>query len=483
MNQGLQQVYNVLPVGLRSVVATIYGFRLEYLRYSRDTEDLVAAALDREHWTSERLKSWQEERLQLVLQRAATRVPYYRKFWEERRLKGDRASWRRLENWPILEKEEVRRDTKAFLADDCDLRRLIRDHTSGTTGKPLDIYCSKDTARKWYALFEARARRWYGVSRNDRWAILGGQMVTPVSQRRPPFWVWNAALNQLYMSAYHLAPDLVPHYLKAIEKYHITYLLGYTSALYALAQEILRAKRSCGQLAVVITNAEPLFDHQRELISEAFQCPVRETYGLAETVFAAGECEQGRLHAWPESGVCEVIQDGLPVAAGMAGELVCTGLMNADMPLIRYRTGDRGALAAPQTPCECGRGLPVIDSIEGRADDVLLTRDGRRIGRLDPVFKSSLSIREAQIVQEAIDCVRLIFVPAPEYTAADGQAMVSRLRDRMGKIEVVLEPVSEIPRTANGKFRAVICNLPKMMSQSAISVAPTESQLQTQLHA
>jgi phenylacetate-CoA ligase len=297
-------------------------------------------------------------------------------------------------------------------------------------------------------------------------------MVTPVTQRRPPFWVWNAALNQLYLSAYHLAPDLAPHYLKALKRYRITYLLGYTSAIYALAQESLRAKCNDVQFSVVITNAEPLLEHQRDLISAAFQCPVRETYGMAETVFAGSECEKGRLHAWPESGVCEVVQDQRSVADGVTGDLICTGLINTDMPLIRYRVGDRGALADWSTKCECGRTLPLISSIDGRADDVLLTRDGRRIGRLDPVFKSTLSIREAQIIQEAIDCVRLRFVPAPGYTAADGQSMVSRLQERMGRIEVMLEPVSEIPRTANGKFRAVICNLPDKGGQ-----------VQTRLHA
>src|SRR5437016_14584366 len=96
-------------------------------------------------------------------------------------------------------------------------------HTSGTTGQSLDLWRSKSTERAWYALFEARCRRWYGVSRHERWAILGGQLVTPVGLRRPPFWLWNAALNQLYMSSYHSAPDLVPHYLDSLSRYRIGY--------------------------------------------------------------------------------------------------------------------------------------------------------------------------------------------------------------------------------------------------------------------
>ncbi len=460
LDDNLLRIYHKLPGPARSVAASLRGYGLKRWRYGRETDRLVEAAHARESWTEEQWRTWREERLAFVLHRAATRVPYYTQQWAQRRRRGDNASWERLENWPILEKESVRKNTKAFVAEDCAFRKMFRDHTSGTTGKPLDLWQSKDTVRSWYALFEARVRRWYGVSKRDRWAILGGQMVTPVSQRRPPFWVWNAGLNQLYMSSYHLAPDLIPHYLEAIQRYRVTYLIGYTSSLYALAHEALRLKLKDLQLAVVITNAEPVLDYQRDAITEAFQCPVRETYGMAEIVFAASECTAGRMHTWPEAGVGEVEPDHQGVPDGKSGDLICTSLLNTDMPLIRYRIGDCATLPLVQTPCRCGRALPQMASIEGRSDDVLYTADGRHVGRLDSVFKGNLAIREAQIIQDALDGVRLRFVPAPEYTPEDGRAMVARIQERMGNIDVILEAVNEIPRTSNGKFRAVICNLP-----------------------
>src|SRR5262249_51357666 len=150
-----------------------------------------------------------------------------------------------------------------FLADDRRPGQMCHEHTSGTTGKPVNLWLSREIVRAWYALAEARWRRWYGVSRRDRWAILGGQLVTPMARRRAPFWVWNAACNQLYMSSYHLAPDLVPDYLEALRDYRVRYLLGYTSALHVLAQEVLRTGRDDVGMAVVITNAEPLLEHQR----------------------------------------------------------------------------------------------------------------------------------------------------------------------------------------------------------------------------
>ena len=186
------------------------------------------------------------------------------------------------------------------------------------------MWLTPENVRRWYALFEARCRNWYGVARSDRWAILGGQVVTPTNKRRPPFWVWNSPLNQLYMSSYHLAPDLIPFYFDALKTYRIKYILGYTSSIYELACEALRLGRDDLQMAVVLTNAEPVFGYQRKAIEEAFKCPVRETYGMAELVAAASECEAGKMHSWPEAGSVEVLEDNRPVSKGDAGDLVCT---------------------------------------------------------------------------------------------------------------------------------------------------------------
>ena len=461
MKDRLLHLYHRLPSPLRSAAASLQGYYLRSWRYGPETERLVAEALEREHWNLERWKVWQEERLVYVLHRAVTQVPYYREHWSTRRRKGDRASWELLEHWPVLESEAVRENPGAFIADDCNVRHMFHEHTSGTTGKSLDLWWSRQTVRAWFALFEARCRRWYAVSRHSRWAILGGQLVTPVAKRQPPFWVWNAALNQLYMSSYHLAPDLIPYYLNALMYHRVRYMLGYTSSLYPLAQEALRLGRRELKMTVVITNAEPVFNYQRQAIAEAFQCPVRETYGMAEIVAAASECEAERLHLWPEVGLIEVLDSNQSIANDTFGDLICTGLLNADMPLIRYRVGDRGTLLAADTRCPCGKTLPVLAAVEGRVDDVLYTADGRRIGRLDPVFKTHLPVREAQIIQEALDRVRVRYVPAPDFTPEAGDSIIERLQARMGTaVEVILEQVDEVPREASGKFRAVICQLP-----------------------
>ena len=444
-------LYHRLPPFSRSIVASARGYYLRWWRYDKETDQLVAEALERDRWDANQWADWQAERLSYILNRAATQVPYYRGQWEKRRRAGDTASWDVLENWPILEKKTLRENSRQFVADDCSTSKMFHDHTSGTTGSSLDLWFSFESVKQWYALLEARAKNWYGVSRNDRWAILGGQLVTPVGQQNPPFWIWNAGLNQLYLSSYHLAPHLIPAYLQAIADHKIKYILGYSSAIYTLSQEILKLGRKDLKMEVVITNAEPLFDYQRQTISEAFSCPVRETYGMSETAAAGSECEHGSMHQWPDTGIIEVEDDS------DSSDFICTGLINADMPLIRYRVGDAGKLS--DAKCECGRKLPLIEKIEGRCDDLLYTTDGRRVGRLDPIFKSGFPITEAQIIQKTLRQVNVKYVPAHDFTEDALIVLSERIRERMGDIEVKFEEVRSVPRTNRGKFRAVICEL------------------------
>jgi phenylacetate-CoA ligase len=455
MKDAFLKAYHNLPSPLRSVAASLRGFYLRSWRYGPETDRLVEEALERENWTPHRWKAWQEERLAHVLHRAATQVPYYREQWAARRRQGDRASWDYLENWPILEKDFVRENPRAFVADDCDVRKMFCEQTSGTTGKPMTLWWSLKTVRAWYALAEARWRRWHGVSRHDRWIMLGGQLVIPVSQSRPPFWVWNKGLNQLYMSTYHLSPRFSKYYLDAIDRYRPTYMMGYSSAMATLAQMVLESGRQDLRLTVATSNAEPLYDYQRQAIAEAFKSPVRETYGMGEIVVHASECAAGRLHQWPEVGLVEIMDDGRILKDGTSGELVCTGLFNTDMPLIRYKVGDRARLLEESLNCSCGRLMPKISQIEGRSNDVLIAPDGRRVYWINPIFYG-LPVREAQVIQEEVDCLRICYVPATGWTQEMKSSIIDRIRSRMGAVQVLMEQVGAIQRGPNGKFRAVV---------------------------
>jgi phenylacetate-CoA ligase len=291
--------------------------------------------------------------------------------------------------------------------------------------------------------------------------MIGAQPVTPLSQSRPPFWVWNIGLKQLYMSAYHLTPDNIPSYLIAMRKFRVQYLWGHSSALEALAVALQRQPSLRPDLQVVLSSSEPLTRRQRARVSAGFGCPVRETYGMSEMVAAASECSEGRLHLWPEAGVSETLHGAEPTSAGEAGDLVATCLLNEAMPLVRYRVGDRMVLDGTGKPCPCGRHLPVIRAIEGRISDMLFTAAGARISpsAMEAIFDFDAPLAESQIVQESINRLLVRYVPLSGRDEAFERRLCDRIRERMGDVDIQVEVVPEIPRGPNGKFRAVICKL------------------------
>jgi phenylacetate-CoA ligase len=207
---------------------------------------------------------------------------------------------------------------------------------------------------------------------------------------------------------------------------------------------------------VVVTSSETLLDGQREIIAAAFQSPVAGFYSSAEKAAHILECELGGYHVLTDACVVEIVRtDGSQASAGEEGELVCTGMLDNLMPLIRYRTGDTGILAPGR--CRCGRPGPVLSAINGRIEDVVLTPDGRRVGRLDHAFKDALRVKEAQLVQDRPDRLVVRLVPRPGYGPEDESMILAELRLRLGpSLDIVFETVEAVPRERNGKLKFVV---------------------------
>jgi phenylacetate-CoA ligase len=261
--------------------------------------------------------------------------------------------------------------------------------------------------------------------------------------------------NALMMSSYHLSPQTVDAYLDRLRSFQPDLIDSYPSSIEPLARRLLALGTQDVRPRAIVTSSETLFAPTRERIQRAFGCPVFDYYGGGEMAAFITQCDSGSYHVNPEFGIVEILRDGEPVAPGETGEIVATGFINPVMPLIRYVTGDLAVRG--EGSCRCGRAFPVIQRIEGRVDDVVITPEGRHVGRLDPIFKSAVSIAEARVVQDANDHIRLEVVPAHGYSAAGESLLVDELQRRLGptmRVDVV--QVATIPRERSGKLRMVV---------------------------
>jgi phenylacetate-CoA ligase len=222
-----------------------------------------------------------------------------------------------------------------------------------------------------------------------------------------------------------------------------------------MARALLDAGRPLprGRLAGVFTSSERLLSFHRDLIQEAFCAPVIDRYGTSEFAVSMTSCDANRLHVDMEFGIVEVE----PIEEDdecVRGPLLVTGLAPDAIPFFRYRIGDIGTRL--KRPCECGRPGDVFVDVEGREDDFVMTPDGRLVGRLDHIFKGQTEIAEAQVLQDSKDAITVLVVPRLHYDQTAERQLLSAIRARLGEeIDVEIALVGEIPREANGKFRAV----------------------------
>jgi phenylacetate-CoA ligase len=364
------------------------------------------------------------------------------------------ASLSEIRRLPLLTKEELQQPAARITSSRYGGMHLQEVHTGGTTGKPLTIYCDRATLQRNYAFF-ARFREWAGVPSGARVATFAGRTLVSPAQEAPPFWRRNAAANTLLFSSYHISPRTVEAYIGALEAFRPALIDSYPSSLEPIARHILSRGGSSLKPTAVITSSETLTPSVRELIEQALRTRVFDHYGAAEMAALVTQCQAGTYHVNPEFGIVEVLRDGEPVAAGESGDLVATGFINPVMPLIRYATGDT-AIQGAET-CPCGRAFPTLLAIEGRRDDVLITPDGRRIGRLDPIFKAVSSLHETRIVQDAADHVRVEMVLHTDLAPEEDTSLRRELGNRLGPLmRVDLVRVSRLPRTARGKLQAVV---------------------------
>lgn len=461
-----QAVYWKLPYRMKCWATGHFARKHDKFRFGAHYDRAKRTIAARNDWSLDQFREYQLQRLQALVRHCAEHVPYYRSLFRSIGLEpGDVKSFADFQAIPILEKQVLRERGAELVDERRDRRSLLSAQTSGTTGTPLDFY--RDVREFSTAFAYTAVRLWsvVGVERRvNRSVSLGGSLVTAPDARKPPFWVLNRSWRQLVMSSYHLSSANLDSYIRALRDFRPDYVEGYPSSIYALAHHIIAEALPPIPVKGVFTTAENLLDHQRQAISRAFLCRVFSQYGCAEQVVFGAECDRQSMHLSPDHSFVEVVDpSGRPLPPGRSGELVGTGLDRWAQPLLRYRLGDVGVLGDDGWRCPCGSQLPILAEIEGRKDDLLITADGRSVGRLDPVFKGIPNVAEAQIIQESLRDFRIRIVPTAAYRPESGQLAMQNLQVRLGPTaRIRIETVPAIERTAAGKFRAVVCNLNAM---------------------
>lgn len=458
------KIYPFLPVTAQNLMISAYGYQWNKRRFGGVFSEEYLNFKTREVFTNQQWHDYVTIELRKLLVHAYTTVPYYNDKYKKAGISLDdlkRFDQEDLLKLPILTKDDLRKYNITSLLSSKKQTGGQFFSSSGSTGTPTKILFSNTMHQRWSAAFEARIRNWAGLTRFDSRGMIGGRRIVPEGISKGPYYRYNSVEKQIYFSAYHISSATAQDYAIAINKYEPVYMTGYAMANYFLARFLDEKKLSVPELKGVITSSEKLTPEMREIFLKVYGCKTYDSYSGVEACGLISENEYGQLLVSPDVGVMEILnEDGTQCNPGETGEIISTGLLNYDQPLIRYKIGDQVKLAENQHT-HCGRNMTVIKEISGRIEDTITGPDGRKLVRFHGIFVELPNVIEGQIIQHTIDDFEVKVVCVNRLNPLERKTITARLISQLGPINVRLSEVDNIPRNHNGKFIAVISHLPQ----------------------
>jgi phenylacetate-CoA ligase len=422
-------------------------------------------------WPRGKILALQDERLSKLIRYAYDNVPYYRRVFDQRTLKPeDVVGSGDLTKLPILTKQLIRGSFSDLIASGFPRKELMACYTGGSTGEPFRFYKTRDDYHGWDTAAGLRAYKWAGYEVGEKQALFTGRpprlsIADGIARTTRHFLQRVKLFDALTMSEKKL-----PHFAKRLEGFEGGFIKGYPTAIYLMACYIEKEGKPAIRPRAIIATGEELYDYQRELFSKVFGCETYSYYSANEIDAIASECpEHSGYHISAENVIVEIVDDADKlVPVGGEGRIVVTSLHNYGMPFIRYDIGDVGV--SSDKACPCGRGLPLLDAINGRVTDFLFTRSGSCIPgvAVNWAFFANLGIEQFRILQDSYEEVVVKIVLAKGYHQEHMnevvQKIVRQFKSELGEdMDIVIELVDQIPPTRIGKRRLVISNVTKVL--------------------
>jgi phenylacetate-CoA ligase len=457
------RIYNNSPVFIQNIIISIYGYYWKERRLGGQFEKHLTEFKSRERNTKEEWDVYQTIELRKLLIHAFKTVPFYRELYSSHGfslLDFEQFELSQLKSLPYLEKDDLRKFGKTTLLSNKKEKGCFF-ASSGSTGTPVNIYISKKFHQLWNAAYEARVRNWAGVTSKMARGMIGGRRIINSNKPKEPYYRYNISEKQTYFSAYYINENTAENYLNGMKVNKVEYMVGYAMSNYFLADIINKKKLKAPKLKAILTSSEKLTDSMRSTIEEAYQCKVYDAYSGIEACGLISENKEGDFLLSPDTGIMEVIgKNGDQINYGEAGEVIATGLLNYDQPLIRYRIGDRVKLSENQDS-KSGLEMLKIDTIEGRVEDVILAKDGSKMVRFHTLFIEIEHLITGQVVQKSLNEIMINLVVEKDFNTSNETLISKRLISQLGEVEIEYQYLSDIPKNKNGKFQVVISNLHK----------------------
>ena len=365
---------------------------------------------------------------------------------------------RRFLEFPVVTKNDIRSSQDSFLSKKMDREGMVQMATSGSTGTPF--VCYQDRGKKQRVSAECI---YYSEKVGYRLGDNLSYIRTLVKQNRKPGWK-QFMQNQTMVNCMSIDGQGVEEMLRRLRGYakcgSVT-VLAYGSTWTAVKDYAesrnLTYFRGLDNVSGLISGSDMLFDGTREAVSSLFGgVPMASRYSNEENGVIGQD--EGRNNVFPVNEADYLVEicddEGNRLPEGELGHIVVTDLYNYGMPMIRYDTGDVGAIETLETN---GRRKRCICRFSGRQVDVIYDAGGKALSPhvIANHMWSFPEIRQFQVVQTGEKAYTLR-LNLPDGFGRKGE-LTGLVRRLLGKDAILsLEFVDEIPVLASGKRRYII---------------------------
>lgn len=395
---------------------------------------------------AQELKAYHEARLGELIAHAQKTTAYYRN-----------NTARCIEQMPVINKSAIKQQQDAFLSSDYQEDELIKMYTSGSTGTPLVSYQDKRKKKKVNAECIYYSQKvGYDVGKPLVYLRAAVKQITKSKAKQ-------FMQNQPLISCKDLSDSGIEALLQTIADApgKDKTLIAYASTFDAFTDYFIRTgndrpKRDPGVIGL-ISGAEMLYDQTRQSLERYFGCRCVSRYSNEENGVLAQDEQQNNVFLINEAHYyIEILKmdSDEPAERGEVGRVVVTDLFNYAMPMIRYDTGDIGALT--DVPF-AGVKRRAISNFGGRKCDAITDAKGNRISphMVTNVLWSFTDIRQFQFIQKGVAAYHIVVNPEENFTRE--RELIDALRSMVGNdAQVTVSYVSEIPILSSGKRKYIV---------------------------
>ncbi len=300
-----------------------------------------------------------------------------------------------LDSYPVITKKQIKADADACLTKVFPVGQLLKVHTSGSYGTPLDFYFTKEKKMR------QRAEVIY-YSSFSGYNIGVKHALCMSNPRKSAFKYW--LQNETLVASKNLDEAFLIRGRMLLRRRKIRVLIGFPSAIALLAQYCIDQGDSPSDFGVegVITCSENLTDHKRRAITDAFGCSVHNRYSTEELGVLAYEFDAlSGFEVNTFNYIVEILamDSDTAVLPGQTGRVVVTDLHSDAMPLIRYETGDLAVMKETYA----GKGwVKSFSKFSGRSVQILTDTRGNKLYPLylDSIMEHYDQFSQYQFIQE-----------------------------------------------------------------------------------